>query len=743
MAGHAAVDTHPQPLRQTIGANHYGTAPGYGNMPGYGYPWSVQGAGPGDAMAKLVATLWRHKLSVILCVVAALALATWYVRTTTAIYKSEALIEVSVRRPRIMRQEEALIEESRTQVDDLRNTQIAKLMTVTLRERVIERALAVQSAGADRTVVADWVKAINVTPQRRSTLVGIVARHSDPDQAAALANLYAQEALRFAVEGNRTLSDEAVRWLETQAETQHVTLKAAEEALLRFRTEQNVDAIQSEQTLNRDAMAAVNVQLTRILAEKIDQEELLKVLEVFEDGSDGKRTLPTTTPGLAEISTLATSRQKLRAEEFALLQEYTWQHPTVIAKHAEVMAADDELRRLFAQALDTVRANVALLERQSTSLRREAERQAAKAVHLESAIHRAQSGIAALTRDRDISEAMYRGILSRIEEARLSADEETATIKIVEPARPPQSPSEPRTARIFALALLLGAAAGMCLAFLTAFFRDRLWSPADIVASSHETPGLKVLGVVPRAERKCRHDMDRIVALRKFDRVSESFSMLRGAIAGRMSGNILVVTSASPREGKTTCACNLAIAHALAGRRVLLLDLDLRRPRLAAIWNIAAKDQSLLHALADEAAPDFPALARDTDVPGLSVIVSSPSRSISPSPILAGDRTKALLTWAAQQYDVVIVDTPPVGVAADALNVARHASAVLLVARFNTTRKRSLQAAWDRLRDFHAETLGVVINDVAFARHGVLGYSQPWYGYYSGYNAYERYQGNG
>lgn len=736
----ALVHFREQASHPSAGSASYGTAHGYGGMPGYEHTWQGGGGVDGGA-GNVVTALWRNKLLVLLCMVTGLGLATWYVRTATPIYKSEALVELSVRRPRIMRQEDALIEDSRTQVEDLRNSQVAKLRTVTLRDRVIEHLVTEKSSDAQREAIRFWVKAIDVEAQRRSTLVAIVASHPDPEQAAALANLYAQEALRYALEGNRTLSDEAVRWLETQAEAQKVTLKTAEEALLRFRTEQKVDALQAQERLSRAAMGDINTQLSGILARKIDQEELLKALETFTRHPSETHALPIATPGLPEISALLAVRQKLRAEEAMLLRDYTEQHPAVITKRAEVMTAEDELRRLFVRARDTVRANVALLDRQAAGLSRESDEKAASSVLLESSIHRAQAGIAALERDRDVSETMYRGILNRIQEARLSADEETATIKIVEPARPPQSPAEPHAARILALALLLSGAVSMGLALLAEYLRDRLWSPADIEAATSGLFRVKVLGIVPRAERKYRKDMARMVALHKFDRVSESFAVLRGALAARMSesGKTLVVTSPGPHEGKTSCACNLAITYAHIGRRVLLLDLDLRRPRLADIWGISAREQSLLHALSDEAEPDFPAIVHETDVPGLHVVVSYASQSISPSQILAGSRTGALLAWAAQNYDIVIVDTPPVGVAADALCVAAHASAVVLVARFNTTRKRTLQAAWDRLCDHKVEPMGVVFNDIAFARHGAFGYRHPWYSYYAGYHAYGKY----
>ncbi len=736
--GSPASDERERAPRQPERSSAYGTAPGYGGMPDYGYSGYGAAGPPGVELGTLLSTLWRHKLPAVLCVMTALGLATWYVRTATPIYTAETLVELSVRRPRIMRQEEAVIEESRTQVEDLRNTQIAMLETASLRDRVLAR-IEENGPTLDKAAAHAWIRDVRIVPRRRSTLVAISARHASPEQAAAIANLYAQEAVRFAVDGNRARSDEAVRWLEAQAAAQQQMLKAAEDVLLEFRTAQNMDAVQADLNLARDAMRDLNAQLTQITARKLDREELLISLEAMTIPPEENRALPTETPGLNAIETVLARLQTLRAEEAALLQVYTEQHPDALAKQAEIAAAEMELRRLYRRAVDTVRANVTLLERQALALRREAEAQAAAGLRLEQALHRAKAGVESLERDRNVNEEMFRGILSRIEEARLSADEETATIKIVEPARPPRSPSEPRAARIFALALLLGGVAGVGLAFLTAFLRDRLWSPVDIASAVPGVPNVKLLGIVPRVERKHRSDIDRIASVHKFDRVSESYSVLRGVLAARMSGHTLVVTSPGPSEGKTVVACNLAITHALAGRRTLLMDLDLRRPRIAGIWDIAAKDQSLLHALADEPEPDFPSLVHESGIPGLQVVVSFPVRRISPSQILAGDRTRQLIEWAANHFDVVIVDTPPVGVAADALCVSRHASDVLMVARFNTTRKRSLHAAWERLLDCQTVPLGVVVNDVVFSKQALFGYRHPWYNYYSGYHAYSQY----
>jgi capsular exopolysaccharide synthesis family protein len=203
-------------------------------------------------------------------------------------------------------------------------------------------------------------------------------------------------------------------------------------------------------------------------------------------------------------------------------------------------------------------------------------------------------------------------------------------------------------------------------------------------------------------------------------------------------GSTLVVTSPAPGEGKTTCACNLAVGFAQAGQRTLLLDMDMRRPRVRRVWGIEERESSLLHALGDEPMPDFAALTHETDVKGLDVIVSQHSSQFSPSEIIGKPRTRELIDWARAHYDRVVIDSPPVGIAADAMLLGGLADSVLVVIRFNRTRKSALGAAVEQLRRGKANVLGVVVNDVVFSKFE-YGYRHPMYSYYSGYHAYSKY----
>jgi len=711
--------------------------PVYGAMP-YGqalYPLCPPGAEHTVNIGRILQVLWRHKWLPLLCMAATVAGTVWYLRTTEPVYESSALVELSVRRPRIMRQEDALIEEQgRVSADELYNTQIMKLRGATLRDRVTQAMHA--KAGTPPDTLANWLNSVEIDLVRKSSLVKITARHTTPVMAAELANAYANEAVANALAENRTLSDEAVRWLRVQAETQRSELEAIEVRLLHFRNEQKLNTLDAQQTMTRDALLNVNAELTSTRTALTKHVRLLEHLRPIAKREDPTDPLPAATPGRDDFSNLLASLRNLRSEKEALLQDYTSRHPLVLDKDAQIQSTLDGLKSTVRRALGTVLSDVKILKDQADALGARKNALTADLADIEHRLRIAQNEQSALERQRDASRISYQGVLNRIEEARLSADEQTATIKVVEAARPSKRPSRPRPLRLFALAVLLGGALGAGMVFLAETLQDRVWSIEDIQTLG-EVP-LRVLGVVPRAEKKLRALLEHISAEHKFDRVSESFSTLRGVLNAMECGSTLVVTSPAPGEGKTTCASNLAIGFAQAGHRTLLLDMDMRRPRAQRIWGIEERERSLLHALGDAEMPDFANLAHETDVTGLDIIVSHRSSRISPSEIIGQSRTRDFIEWARTHYDRVVIDSPPVGIAADAMLLGGMADGVLLIARFNRTRKRALGAAAEQLRDGKANILGVALNDVVFGRLG-YGYRHPMYRYYSGYRAYSKY----
>jgi capsular exopolysaccharide synthesis family protein len=183
----------------------------------------------------------------------------------------------------------------------------------------------------------------------------------------------------------------------------------------------------------------------------------------------------------------------------------------------------------------------------------------------------------------------------------------------------------------------------------------------------------------------------------------------------------LLVTSAGPSEGKTTVACWLATAMAQAGHRVLLVDCDLRRPRLHRVFNLA-NDRGVTSALIDRAA--LTAAIRETEVPGLSVLLSGPT-SPSPAESLQSKSFENLLADMAAGYDRVVLDSPPVGPVTDAVIISTKVDATLMVIRALFSARDMVRQALRSLKDVRANIAGAVLNAADQDR---LGYS--YYRYY-------------
>jgi capsular exopolysaccharide synthesis family protein len=195
----------------------------------------------------------------------------------------------------------------------------------------------------------------------------------------------------------------------------------------------------------------------------------------------------------------------------------------------------------------------------------------------------------------------------------------------------------------------------------------------------------------------------------------------------------VLVTSTAPGEGKTVTASNLAIASARSGRRTLLVDLDLRRPRVAAVFGLDGRDRELREALRDQRVEQFQKLPMPTKCPGLDIIATRGALHLSPAEIVGSPSVRRFFEWAENAYDRVIIDSPPFGLVSDSAVLGTLAGAVILVCRPNQSRKRALQYAARHFQNVGANVIGVVANDVetdkgfffsSFSYYGVYGAEQ-------------------
>jgi non-specific protein-tyrosine kinase len=305
-----------------------------------------------------------------------------------------------------------------------------------------------------------------------------------------------------------------------------------------------------------------------------------------------------------------------------------------------------------------------------------------------------------------------------------------ATVTVVSPATKPFAPIRPQTVRNTLLAAAVGAMLGVALAFLIEYLDDTVKAPEDLKLS-----GLSVIGIVQRVNHQGNGSTPQVFAISQSRSLAaEAYRTLRTNLQFSSLDrplHSLVVTSAVATEGKTTTAANLAVVMAQAGNRVVLVDADLRRPSAHKLFGLS-NGTGLTTALVEDPSA-VEGYLQETEVQDLRVLSAGP---VPPNPqeLLGSRRMEELLHELEESADVVVLDTPPTLVVADANVLAARADGVLLIVNTNSTRRAAVQRAVEGLRQVGANLLGGVLNMVD------TGGSRSSYYYYSYY--YSHYYGD-
>ncbi len=663
---------------------------------------------------------------------AVLGLTILYVALAPRVYEATSSVELNPRRPRILGQQAAVIEDpaSGQQFESTMNTQLEKFRSPIILPYVLDLYREVVSDDErDEDEISKWLaNNVEFSLVRRTRLVEISFRDRDPRVAMLTANAFAAAAEAMARNENREASDSAVAWLEAQARVQQQEVDRADRALSRARQEFRLDVLQGQRETARQSLITFNEALTEIERDLAKERELLSVLDALELTPENAGLLPAGIPRSDEIADALDRWLVAVTERDAMLAHFTREHPDVVAKDQAIQLLRDQAMAAIGRARTTTAANIRLLEQQATSLRSNKEAQNDLAAELEKEILDREMQLSSYQRARDAANLSYQGVLNRIQEARLSADENTTTVKMVVAAPLPESPIKPRVL----IVLLLGGMLGGGLAVVYALVVERLEDHVDGVDDVEVGCHVKILGIVPHVECNSRKEMATATLNNRFGVVTEAFATLRSSLdapdyAGR--NKVMLVASSVPAEGKTSTCCNLAVVLARSGHKTLLIDFDLRRPRINSIFPMPTGHTGLLDYLQDANRENPDELAYAVDgCPNLEVIASRPVKGASPAELMGGQKMNKLLAWARENYDRVILDAPPLGILSDALVLSGLSDFVLIMARPGTSRKRVLRYTIKRFKEYGAANLAAVVNDVDLSKATYDPYS-PYHHY--------------
>lgn len=351
-----------------------------------------------------------------------------------------------------------------------------------------------------------------------------------------------------------------------------------------------------------------------------------------------------------------------------------------------------------------------------------------------SSFPRASIGLASLTRDKEFNEKLYLKIGEQYQEALLAELSTFGRVEILNPATVSNKPVSPKVVSNIIVGTLLGLIFGVFNAFALNFFFNYVRSPQDV-----ESLGFRLISTIPKIEghvedvkklgRGNGENEQRLLSAKsKYSTAIESYQRLQLYLTyGFLNKEIktLVVTSAGPGEGKSATAANLAVTLANSGKKVLLIDCDMRKPAVHKYFNVQASPSLLHHLFRKKSLEE---VTKQTHVRGLDIITSI-EFSQNPVLVLTSEAMQQFMETVKNMYDYVIFDTPPVNAVTDAVHLAQKVDEVILVARANKTNIEELNRASQLFEQFHVKIGGVVLND--FENQKLYHYYGRYYGYYS------------
>lgn len=326
----------------------------------------------------------------------------------------------------------------------------------------------------------------------------------------------------------------------------------------------------------------------------------------------------------------------------------------------------------------------------------------------------------------------YVSVSQSYEQIKLAEAQSSSGIIQQEPAVAPGTPIKPLPLRNAVLVAIAALILTMMIIFLVEFLDDTIRDPQEIT----QKWGVPVLGTIVRYN----HDKDELISAKQpRSQITEAFRALRTNLqyaSVNFPIHTLLVTSPSPEDGKTTIAANLASVIAQGGRKVVIVDADLRRPRIHRIFQIPNRVGLTDQFIRPHDA--FDGAIKQTEITGLHALTSG-NLPPNPSELLSSERMSEILNQLASQFDMTILDAPPFLVVTDALVMAPRVDGVIVVIKPSVTKRAALKNLLDQLRQVKANLIGVVLNDVKIDRSKSYNYHGYYYyqKYGKGYNGTE------
>ena len=712
-----------------------------------------RGASSGtDVVGAWLEILWKHKWLVLSFATLVIASTFIYTRRQTVIYEASTQIVIDLSAPRYMSGGNEVVslgigntwntkEFYETQYRIIRSRMVAKqvvdklgldrdldFLGIAKIEDPTERALALEKADA----ISKLANSVRVDPVADSQVVFIKVRDHKPERAKLLADEIALAYKKQNVQRKVSAAKDAVDWLRKQADQLLSDQRTAEESLLAYKRDENILGASlgdAQQLIGLELQdARKKLRETRGISESL--RERLRQVQGMTPKSASRSLDEVLDNGL--VQQLKAQRVELQNDRDELLKRYLDKHPDVVVSNKKIERVERALDREIEAELAGVKRAV---KRDFDSAHRAEQLAAADVATLEKRareLHAKERRYKELDGAVEGKKTLLGQMELRLKEAQLQADSNANNVRVLDLALVPSAPVSPRLMVNLAVAVLISLVGGFGLGFLV----EQLDSSVKNQEQLEREFGLTFLGVIPSmrdAKGAMVRNPDRYVLENPNSTVAECVRTVRTNLlfmAPERELRSMLVTSAGPREGKTSTVVNIGATMAYAGSKILLVDSDLRRPRLHKVFDMT-NDRGLTNMILDSDV-QIADMIQESGVDGMHIMCSGPLPP-NPAELLQTKGFRRTLARLLETYDQVIFDSPPVVAVTDAQVLGMQLDGAVLVVRAGQTTRDMLAKAKRLLSDVNVQMLGAILNNLDVTRRG---YGQYYYRYYRQNAAY-------
>jgi capsular exopolysaccharide synthesis family protein len=569
-----------------------------------------------------------------------------------------------------------------------------------------------------------------------SRLLDVSFESTDPQLASRVVNAHIENFIEQNFRSRYEATTQASSWLANQLNELKIKVEKSEDARIAYERQNQIWTIDEKQNITTQRLADLNKELTDAQSERMKKEAIYQMAK-----SGSLEAVPAVRDSTV-LQSLLQKRNDLDAQYAETLNQYGPNFPRVQRLQAQKKELEQlierEKKNIFNQIENEYRS-----ARQRELLFIEAlDKQKAEANQMAERL--VQYNI--LKREAETNKQLYEGLLTKLKEASIASGLRSSNIRVVDPAMVPSAPARPSKSRNIGLAFLVGLVGGIGLALLREYLDNTVKNPDDIEALSR-LPSLAVVPAFPATNGHARrprllkatgNGQEARVELVSHhlpkSHISEAFRALRTSLLLSQADHppqVILVTSALPREGKTTAAANLAVTLAQLGDSTVLVDADLRKPGVGRALSLGdGKYAGLSSYLAGVSSLELVTIPH----PAIENLAAIPTGPLPPNPadLLSSHKLIEAIAELRKKFKFIVMDSPPVMAATDAVIVSAQADGVLLVVRSGETPKEAFTRTRDLLSSVKCHLLGVILNAVDSNAPDYY-YSYRYYPYSYGY----------